>query len=615
MDYRRRTVGDELRVESLRIYALYTRYKDRQLVVNRKYQRKLVWDLSEKQMFIDTLIKGFPVPLILFASYKVDTENEKFNPKTGRGGLTVYEIIDGMQRIDAIISFILGDFSVEYEGEQRYFNAQDVAGAAHGASDRTENLLPGDICNDFLDYALPTSVTERCEKDVEEIFRRINSSGRKLSSQDLRQAGVLGGFSDLVRITASKIRGDYSEADKIGIEKMHELSISGRGLDYGIQISNIFWVKHGIISNKSIRESRDEELIAKIYYCWIQGLDASVASKTLTELYDVGSKKYQVVEDALNEPGASQKFEEDFSRCMATIRKVLECCGLSFSEWFFKKQNACNKDYVFLVFFLSLSDLLKKGYVIKDTSSFAKLLKYAGDDTLGDLSGSKDCSIRGELRCNLIKKLQTSMLKEMCKSDEVIAESDREIKRIIESSCSEDQMHDFKIGVTSLDTLQFNDTLVEKFAKTLTAMLNTNPFKEVYIIVGVADNHRDVVKFQKHYGVTATKCNECYLTGIESEAKRYYGGVEQYVSKIRDVLLEAPISDKLKFYVKSHMKPGMCEGKMLLVIRAKSDKPEFYDGEFYVRNCSNNEKLTIGSEEFDEALERFRLNPTPFPTK
>jgi uncharacterized protein with ParB-like and HNH nuclease domain len=67
----------------------YRLFRDDRLIVNRKYQRKLVWTLAEKQHLIDSLIKDYPIPLILLAD-------------ASDGGSTYYEIMDGMQRLNAI---------------------------------------------------------------------------------------------------------------------------------------------------------------------------------------------------------------------------------------------------------------------------------------------------------------------------------------------------------------------------------------------------------------------------------------------------------------------------------------------------------------------------------
>ena len=47
-------------------------YKRNEIFVNRKYQRKLVWKLEEKQAFIDTLLRGYPVPLFYSQKQKME---------------------------------------------------------------------------------------------------------------------------------------------------------------------------------------------------------------------------------------------------------------------------------------------------------------------------------------------------------------------------------------------------------------------------------------------------------------------------------------------------------------------------------------------------------------
>ena len=57
----------ELTIRSESIQRIYGFYIEKKLIVNRRYQGKLVWSIEEKQDFIDSIIKEYPVPLILFA--------------------------------------------------------------------------------------------------------------------------------------------------------------------------------------------------------------------------------------------------------------------------------------------------------------------------------------------------------------------------------------------------------------------------------------------------------------------------------------------------------------------------------------------------------------------
>lgn len=52
------------------VQSVFDMYQKDALIVNRRYQRKLVWSLDEKEKFIDSLLKGYPIPLILTSRHK-----------------------------------------------------------------------------------------------------------------------------------------------------------------------------------------------------------------------------------------------------------------------------------------------------------------------------------------------------------------------------------------------------------------------------------------------------------------------------------------------------------------------------------------------------------------
>jgi len=89
----------------------YRLYRSGSLLVNRKYQRKLVWTVAEKERLIGSLLKGYPIPLILLAE----------RPQIHGSGK--YEIIDGMQRLNAIFSFIENSFSFD----TKYFDLDEFS--------------------------------------------------------------------------------------------------------------------------------------------------------------------------------------------------------------------------------------------------------------------------------------------------------------------------------------------------------------------------------------------------------------------------------------------------------------------------------------------------------
>lgn len=81
--------------QGISIQSLYRSFRDGSLIVNRQYQRKLVWTAVEKQKLIDSILKDYPLPLFLLADKGLTAH-----------GSAKLEVIDGMQRLNAIFSFI-----------------------------------------------------------------------------------------------------------------------------------------------------------------------------------------------------------------------------------------------------------------------------------------------------------------------------------------------------------------------------------------------------------------------------------------------------------------------------------------------------------------------------
>ena len=156
----------ELTVRSESIQRIYNYYLEETLIVNRRYQRKLVWSIEEKAAFIDSIIKSYPVPLILLAESK---DGEK----------TIFEIIDGMQRLNAITAFIENEFSVE----GGYFDLEAIAETKllkdQNLLLQKEPIMDRKVCAEIASYVLPMSTYKSAsEKEIDEVFRRINANGK-----------------------------------------------------------------------------------------------------------------------------------------------------------------------------------------------------------------------------------------------------------------------------------------------------------------------------------------------------------------------------------------------------------------------------------------------------
>ena len=191
----------ELIVRGEQVERVFINYQDKKYVVNRQYQRKLIWTIEEKQSFIDSIIKGFPIPIILLAE------------PLGRNDGTL-EIIDGMQRMNAVMSFITNDFSFDgcYFDLNTFATTKDLLD--RGVLEQKKPVLDRTKCLAIASYPVPLSIYEAAEREsVEEVFRRINSGGRQLSRQELRAAGATNAFADCVRKISARVRGDTSNTD------------------------------------------------------------------------------------------------------------------------------------------------------------------------------------------------------------------------------------------------------------------------------------------------------------------------------------------------------------------------------------------------------------------
>ena len=114
-----------------------------------------------------------------------------------------YEIIDGLQRLQAIMSFIETSFSAP---DGKYFDLQYFPTAKSRADEglfvpnsAEEYLSPREVST-ILDYTLALSVMRNAtEAEINDVFDRINTFGRRLSDQERRQSGVQNDFSNMVR--------------------------------------------------------------------------------------------------------------------------------------------------------------------------------------------------------------------------------------------------------------------------------------------------------------------------------------------------------------------------------------------------------------------------------
>lgn len=164
------------------------------LVLTPEFQRRSVWKPGAKSYLIDTIVRGFPIPIIFLRDKRTSVDD--FEPKR--------EIIDGQQRLRTVLSYISPDLVSNYESGRDDFTVTkahniDLAG-------KQFNDLDVDVRSAILDYefnvhVLSSSVDDR---EIIQIFRRMNSINYQLNKQELRNANYYGEFKSSVYLLAAE---------------------------------------------------------------------------------------------------------------------------------------------------------------------------------------------------------------------------------------------------------------------------------------------------------------------------------------------------------------------------------------------------------------------------
>src|SRR5690606_32696736 len=130
----------------------------------------------------------------------------------------------------------------------------------------SDALLSQREVSTILDYMLAMSVMRNAsEQEINDVFERISTYGRRLSDQERRQSGVQNDFSSMVRELACALRGDAS-ADVLPLKSMPSISIDLPMTKHGYEVKadEVFWVNQGILRATDLRDSMDEQCIADI---------------------------------------------------------------------------------------------------------------------------------------------------------------------------------------------------------------------------------------------------------------------------------------------------------------------------------------------------------------
>jgi hypothetical protein len=154
---------------------LFVWHDEGSLELSSKFQRRGVWKPAARSFFIDTLLRGFPVPPLHIRMVPGPI-----------GARPRREVIDGQQRLRALFDFMSGKLSIS-----RGLHSPWSGDTINSLSDEDRERLRLSQFHVYQYQAIDDAT-------VLEIFSRLNTYAVPLTSQELRNGKYFGEFKSLV---------------------------------------------------------------------------------------------------------------------------------------------------------------------------------------------------------------------------------------------------------------------------------------------------------------------------------------------------------------------------------------------------------------------------------
>jgi hypothetical protein len=213
---------DRVDYQTIVIQDLINLNKSEELDLNPWYQRRSVWNPTQKSYFINTLLEQKPIPAI-YIRHSLDLERSK----------SIKEVVDGQQRCRSIIGFASDGFSSKHQNHEKKVKFSQLK------KDEQQKYLLTSIP---VGYLLGAG-----DEDVIDIFGRINSISKSLNAQEKRNAAYSGEMKQLcLRQASSRIN---------------------------------FWRHYGIFTANDIARMNETQFISDIVLNFMNGLSDYSSAK------------------------------------------------------------------------------------------------------------------------------------------------------------------------------------------------------------------------------------------------------------------------------------------------------------------------------------------------
>ncbi|MFA5385126.1 MAG: DUF262 domain-containing protein [Eubacteriales bacterium] len=218
------------------VKSIHTMFKEGTLIIDSTYQRRSVWSERDKIRLVETVLLNLVIPELFF--WKAFTD-----PDSGK---SITHIVDGQQRVNAVIDYIDGNFRLkeahllEKEAKEKWAN-------------KVFSQLSPDEKTSIWNYQfMIIEIDPKATRDdIVKMFRRLNLTDYNLNDQERRNS-MHGEFAVLAR----------------------EIS------------NNSLWETHRLFNATDIKRMKDVEFCATIILLCRNGIIDQTDQKALNQAYE-----------------------------------------------------------------------------------------------------------------------------------------------------------------------------------------------------------------------------------------------------------------------------------------------------------------------------------------